>query len=82
MNEMSDDEKRPRRWLTPVLLLAILAVLIAALFMEAGGGPTFRAADHDSLPECLAAIPAEWLPGSLERSGAETACHYVHAPRR
>ena len=59
-----------------------VAVGVAALFMEAASGPTFRAEDHPDLQACMRAIPAEWGPGSLQRDGAEQACMYVHGRGR
>lgn len=64
--------------ITAVILVAIVAVIVIALLVEAGSGPTFRAEDHASYEECVRNIPAEWGPGSMQRSGAEDACHYVH----
>ena len=65
-------------WITAGFLALALAIILAVLFIEATSGPTFRAEDHASYEACLAAIPPEWAPGSLPRSGAEDACHYVH----
>jgi hypothetical protein len=65
-------------WITTAVLVAVVIVIVAALFMEAASGPTFRAEDYDSYEECIRNIPAEWGPGSIQRSGAEDACHYVH----
>jgi hypothetical protein len=60
--------------------LAVLAgalVLITVLLFQYGmSGPTFRAADYDNLQACVANIPQEWAPGSLERTRSEEACHY------
>lgn len=64
--------------ITAVVLTAMVAVILLMLLRKAASGPTFRAADHASYEECLRNIPAEWGPGSLERSGAEDACLYVH----
>jgi hypothetical protein len=61
-----------------VLTLAVIGIL-GALFLEAASGPTFRAEDHADYHECMRNIPREWLPNSLERQGAETACVFVHA---
>ena len=66
------------RWLTAVLLIVLAIGIVAALMVEATSGPTFRAEDHADHAACVAGIPAEWGPGSLERSGAEDACRYVH----
>ena len=66
------------RWATAVLLVGLVIGIVIAPMMEATSGPTFRAEDHPDHAACLAAIPAEWGPGSLERSGAEDACRYVH----
>jgi hypothetical protein len=63
------------------LAIAVTGIL-ALVAREALGGPTFRAADHASYEACIGAIPAEWRPGSLERSGAEAACHYEAERRR
>jgi hypothetical protein len=65
-----------------------LAVLVGALVLAAVavtryglGGPTFRAGDYATMQECMANIPMEWGPGSLERTRAEAACQY-EAQRR
>lgn len=63
-----------------VLGLTIVGITVA-LLMEANRGPSFRPQDYGSLQECLANIPAEWAPGSLQRDGAAEACHYVHDGR-
>lgn len=63
-------------------LAAALAIILVMVMREALAGPSFRAADHATYEECIRAIPAEWRPGSLERSGAETACHYEAERRR
>lgn len=65
-------------WMTAAALAVTVLAIMAALFMEAASGPTFRAEDYDSYQECIRNIPAEWGPGSMQRSGAEDACHYVH----
>ncbi|MGI9181543.1 MAG: hypothetical protein ACR2H9_13695 [Longimicrobiaceae bacterium] len=64
-------------WVGGILALCLLVAIIM-VFREAFRGPTFRAEDHASFAECIAAIPREWGQGSMERSGAETACMYVH----
>lgn len=64
-----------------VILGGIVAIIVFALVLEVSSGPTFRAEEHDSYRECVRAIPAEWGPGSFERSGAEDACRYVHGVR-
>ena len=64
--------------ITAVLIGIMLLVILLAVFREALSGPVFRAEDHPDYEACLRAIPAEWLPGSMDRSGAEDACHYVH----
>lgn len=63
-----------------VLGLTLVAVTVA-LLMEANSGPSFRPQDYATLQECLANIPAEWAPGSLQRDGAVEACQYVHGRR-
>jgi uncharacterized membrane protein len=68
--------------ITVVFLVVVVVVLVAALFHEAASGPTFRAEDHASYAECMRNIPREWLPNSLERQGAETACMFVHQRAR
>lgn len=65
-------------WITAAVLAVIIIAIVAALFLEAGSGPTFRPEDYASHQECMRNIPAEWAPGSLQRSGAEDACMYVH----
>ena len=65
-------------WLTAAVLTVIVVGIVLALFSEAASGPTFRAEDYGSYQECIRNIPAEWGPGSLQRSGAEDACSYVH----
>lgn len=67
------------KWWAAGLLALFLGVALIMVFREAFRGPTFRAEDHASFAECVAAIPREWGQGSMERSGAETACAYVHA---
>ena len=65
-------------WITAAVLAVVVVIIVAALFSEAAAGPSFRAEDHATYQECLRNIPAEWGPGSMQRSGAEDACHYVH----
>jgi hypothetical protein len=67
--------------ITVVFLLLVVAGVTAMLYLEAASGPTFRAEDHASFLECIQNIPPEWLPNSLERQGAETACMFVHGHR-
>lgn len=65
------------------LLVLVLAIggIVAALVRETSAGPSFRAADFTSLEECLRQIPESWLEGSIERTGAETACrHHMETP--
>jgi hypothetical protein len=59
----------------------VVVGILVAVMREALSGPTFRASDHASYAECVAAIPREWRPGSLEQSGAEAACRYEHERR-
>ena len=66
---------------TALVLAAIVALIVVALFREAASGPTFRAEDHATYDECIRNIPPEWAPGSLGRTGAEDACAYVHRRR-
>lgn len=68
-------------WITAAVLAAIAIGIIVALLLEAAAGPAFRAEDYTSYEECMRNIPAEWGPGSLQRSGAEEACFYVHRRR-
>lgn len=65
-------------WITAAVQTVVVMVILLTLFRKAASGPTFRAQDYASYEECIRNIPAEWGPGSLERSGAEDACHYVH----
>lgn len=69
--------KREKIITAVVLGLTVIGITVA-LLIEANRGPSFRPADHDTLQECLANIPAEWAPGSMNREGAVEACHYVH----
>ena len=69
-------------WITAAVLAAIVAAIVVALVVETSRGPSFRAEDHDSYEECMRNIPGEWGPGSLQRSGAEDACRYVHLRSR
>lgn len=66
---------------TAVVLGLMLIAVTVALLLEANQGPTFRPGDYDTLQECLANIPAEWAPGSMQRDGAVDACGYVHGRR-
>ena len=68
--------------MTAAVLAGVVVLVVIALFREAASGPTFRAGDYGSYQECIRNIPAEWGPGSLQRSGAEDACLYVHRPGR
>jgi hypothetical protein len=68
-------------WITAVVLALVVAAILVALFMETASGPSFRAEDYASYEECMAGIPSEWGPGSLQRSGAEDSCLYVHRRR-
>jgi hypothetical protein len=62
-----------------LVLGGTVVLLIVMLLREAASGPVFRAADHASLNECIAAIP--FAVGSLEYSGSEAACRYEHERR-
>lgn len=64
--------------ITAVVLGLTLVAITVALLVEANRGPAFRAEDYDTLQECLANIPAEWGPGTMQRDGAEDACRYIH----
>lgn len=66
--------------LTVAVLVLLVVGIVGALIVEASRNPSFRAEEYDSLEACLAAIPAEWESGSVERTGAETACRHIHAP--
>jgi hypothetical protein len=68
--------------LTAALLLLVVALVIVALVRFTAAGPSFRAADYATLPECMAAIPVEWAPGSIERTRAERACEHQERERR
>jgi hypothetical protein len=72
--------KRGNLIVAAVLLLVIVGVSVL-LMREATHGTTFRAAEHATLQECMQNIPREWLPGSLERTRAEAACHHEHDRR-
>lgn len=67
--------------LTLLVLVLLIGGIVAALVRETARGPSFRAGDYASLEECLRNIPADWLDGSIERTGAETACRHLHTPR-
>lgn len=56
----------------------VAIAIVVALMLEATSGPTFRPEDFADHRACVAGIPSEWGPGSIERSGAEDACRYVH----
>lgn len=66
--------------MTLLALLPVTLGIVVALIRETASGPSFPAADYGSLDECLQGIPAEWLGGTIQRSGAETACRYAYAP--
>lgn len=65
-------------WITALVLGLIIVGITIALLVEANRGPSFRPEDFNSLQECLANIPVEWGPGTMQRDGAEEACRYVH----
>ena len=62
------------------MIVAFVVAIVLALVRHAGSGATFRAADYRTFPDCMASIPAEWAPGSIERTGAEQACRHEHLP--
>ena len=68
-------------WITALVLGLTIIGITVALLIETNRGPSFRAEDYDSYQECVANIPAQWAPGSLQRDGAEEACMYVHGRR-
>jgi hypothetical protein len=68
--------------LTFAFLALVVLVIVGALIVETSSQPTFRAADHGDMNECIQNIPREWRPGSLERDGAEAACYYIHVRDR
>lgn len=72
----------PGRRLTALLLLLVVVLIVLSLIRFTAAGPTFRAADHPNLEQCLGSIPHEWLPGSLERERAERACLHRERQRR
>lgn len=65
-------------WITAAVLAAIAIAITVALLLEAAAGPSFRAEDHSTYEDCMRNIPVEWGPGSMQRSGAEQSCLYVH----
>ena len=67
--------------MTAAALVGTVLIVILALLLEAASGPTFRPEDYGSYQECLANIPTEWAPGSLQREGAQDACLFVHQRR-
>jgi len=67
---------------TLAFLALTVVIILGALIRQASQGPTFRAADHADMNECVQNIPSEWLPGSLEYDGAETSCYFVHVRGR
>jgi hypothetical protein len=73
--------KRRGNLIVAAVLLLVIVGVSALLMREATHGTTFRAAEHATLQECMQNIPREWLPGSLERTRAEAACHHEHDRR-
>jgi quinol-cytochrome oxidoreductase complex cytochrome b subunit len=72
-------------WFTIAFLLLVVGGVMATLLYQTSQGPTFRAEAYDSWEECMKNIPEEWAPGTLARTGAESACSYTHErgrPRR
>jgi hypothetical protein len=67
---------KPITLITIITLSLALVAIVVLVTREALQGPTFRAADHATLQECMRNIPAEWRLGSLERTRAEAACHH------
>lgn len=72
----------PGRRMTAVLLVLVVVLIIVVLIRSAASAPSFRAADHPTYEQCLAAIPDAWARNSLEREGAERACAYEEQRRR
>jgi hypothetical protein len=67
---------------TLVVLVGALILAGVAVTRYGLGGATFRAADYDTIQECMANIPREWGLGSLERTRAEAACEHEARQRR
>lgn len=65
-------------WITALVLGLTIIGITVALLIETNQGPSFRAEDYESLEECMANIPAEWGPDTMQRDGAEESCRYVH----
>lgn len=72
----------PSPKITAALLFLVVAIVIVALVRFTASGPRFRAADYDTLTECMAAIPREWANGSIEHVRAERACQHEEEQRR
>ncbi|HEU5211038.1 MAG TPA: hypothetical protein VFU06_16700 [Longimicrobiales bacterium] len=72
----------PGRKLTAVLLVLVIVLVVVALIRTATSAPSFRAADHPTYNQCMAAIPTEWSRNSLERERAERACLHEEQQRR
>lgn len=64
--------------ITLLVLVLIVGGIVFSLVRETSAGPSFRPGDYETLEECLGAIPAAWLEGSVEQIGAETACRHLH----
>lgn len=72
----------PSTKMTALLLVLVIILVLVALFRFTAAGPSFRAADHATLAECIQSIPGEWLPNSLERERAERACQHQERQRQ
>ncbi len=64
---------RGRLW-TALFLVVVVVGILFALYREAFNGPVFDPRAYPTLQACMAAIPAEWQPGSLDRQQAEAGC--------
>lgn len=74
--------KRMTTGATLLFLAATVVVILSALVIRTSRGPTFRASDYADMDDCVANIPSEWRPGSLEHGAAESACYYLHVRQR
>lgn len=66
---------------TTLFFVVLIAGILFALYRDAFNGPVFDPSKYPTMPACMAAIPAQWQPGSLDRQRAEAGCRDAAAAR-
>lgn len=59
---------------TALFLVVVVVGILFALYRDAFNGPVFDPSKYPTMAACMAAIPPQWQPGSLDRQRAEAGC--------